>query len=191
MVLRTKEPDLERLYTPEEFENLPAFDELYELVKGKLVKKPMPGDKHGRIARRLMRKFDRFDPDENLGILWVDTTFNVGTGWMPIPDLGFVMAGNVPAESDKGVKAVPDLVVEIHSPTDLRSKTEREAADQKIKDWQTVGVKIIWAINPAKKSVEVYHAGQSDAVAVLSGQDELDGENVIPGFKLNINELFS
>jgi Uma2 family endonuclease len=191
MVLPAKRLDLEQTYTPEEFENLPEFNELFELVDGKLVKKPMPGDEHGRIARFIMKRYDRLDPDEKLGRLWSATTFDVGTGWMPIPDLGFMVAERVPSKSPKSVKGVPDLVVEIHSPTDLRSKAEREAAAQKIKDWQKVGVRLIWAINPQKKQVEVYQPQQAKPVQVLTGDDELEGGEVIPGFKLKVSELFS
>jgi hypothetical protein len=37
VALPIKDIGLERTYTPEEFENLPEFEELYELVDGKLV----------------------------------------------------------------------------------------------------------------------------------------------------------
>ncbi|MBN9390619.1 MAG: Uma2 family endonuclease [Chloroflexi bacterium] len=191
MALPVRNFDFKRTYTPAEFEALPEFEELYELVNGKLVKKPMPGDEHGRIARRISNELFMLDPQEQLGTLWLSTTFDVGTGWMPIPDLGFVRAERVPAKSRKSIKAVPDLVVEIHSPTDLRSKPERDAAAQKIAEWQKVGVSLIWAINPQKREIEVYHPGQAKPVRVLHPQDELDGEKVIPGFKLKVSQLFT
>lgn len=182
--------DMGRTYTPEEFEALPEFQELYELVNGKLVKKPMPGDDHGRIARIIMKRYDRLDPDEALGRLWSATTFDVGTGWMPIPDLGYVRADRVPPRSQHSIRVVPDLVVEIHSPTDLRSKPERDAASRKIAEWQAVGVRLIWAIFPRKQQVEVYHPGEAKPSRVLGQEDELDGEDVIPGFTLKVADLF-
>jgi Uma2 family endonuclease len=51
MALRANPSKVEKTYTPEEFENMPEFQENYELVNGRLVKKPMAGDDHGRIAR--------------------------------------------------------------------------------------------------------------------------------------------
>ena len=122
--------------------------------------------------------------------MWFDTTFNVGTGWMPVPDLGYIVASRLPAITKKALNCVPDLVVEIHSPTDLRSSPERAAAQRKIKDWQEVGVRIIWAIDPARKIVQVYYPTQPEAVMDLGLDDELDGEAVIPGFKLKLAELF-
>jgi Uma2 family endonuclease len=190
MALRARGPDLGRTYTPEEFEALPQFDELYELVDGKLVKKPMPGDAHGRIAKRIDRKLAAFDPAEKSGLMWRDTSFDVGTGWLPIPDLGFIVAERVPREREKSVKGVPDLVVEIHSPTDLRSQKEREATRRKIADWLGVGVQIVWSVNPRAKTVEVFHRGQLSPVQTLGEDDELSGEDVIPGFKLKVSDIF-
>lgn len=190
MALRARQPDTGRTYTPEEFEALPQFDELYELVDGKLVKKPMPGDAHGRIAKRIDRKLAAFDPAEELGMMWRDTTFDVGTGWLPIPDLGFIVAERVPPESEKSVKGVPDLVVEIDFPTDLRSQKEREATSQKIAAWLAVGVRLVWSVNPRRKSVEVYHQGQTQPSLTLEVDDTLDGEDIIPGFKMKVGELF-
>jgi Uma2 family endonuclease len=190
MALRANPPNLEKTYTPEEFENMPEFNERYELIKGRLVKRPMAGDDHGRIAQHINDMIFLFDQKRVLGRLWFDTNFDVGTGWMPIPDLGYVVAERVPPRSKKSIKVVPDLVVEIQSPSDLRSKTERDAAAKKLKDWQEVGVKIIWSINPDKKIVEVYHLGQDAPVDVLTVNDILSGENIIPGFTLAVKDLF-
>jgi len=189
MSIETKTPDLARTYTPAEFEALPQFDKRFELVEGKLVEKPMAGDEHGRIAERILKKYHRFDLEDKLGQMWFDTTFDVGTGWMPVPDLGFVKAGRIPPESKKSVKAVPDLVVEVQSPSDLRSQPEREAAIQKIADWRAVGVGLIWAVYPDRRIIEVYRPGQSAPLELNIGQ-ELEGETLIPGFSLPLAEIF-
>lgn len=121
--------------------------------------------------------------------MWFDTTFNVGTGWMPIPDLAYVVAARIPAITRKAINCVPDLVVEIHSPTDLRSNTERQAARRKIKDWQEVGVRIIWAIDPARKIVEVFHPDQPEVAQRAGLGYTLSGEEVMPGFSLEVAAL--
>jgi Uma2 family endonuclease len=191
MVLRTRATDTERTYSPEEFEALPEFNERYELVDGKLVKKPMPGGEHGSIARRINKRLNLFEPEDKLGMMWFDTTFDVGTGWMPIPNLGYVVASRIPVITEKAIRCVPDLVVEIHSPSDLRSKAEREATERKIIDWQNVGVRVIWAINPETKSVAVYHPNQLEPVQELGQlEDELECKDIIPDFKLKLSEIF-
>jgi Uma2 family endonuclease len=50
--------------------------------------------------------------------------------------------------------------------------------------------KLIDAINPTLKTVEVFHPGQADPFQVLKVGEELSGEDVIPGFKLAVQALF-
>jgi Uma2 family endonuclease len=55
------------------------------------------------------------------------------------------------------------------------------------------GVSIVWVVYPNRQQVEVYHAGrayQSGPVQTLGLADSLDGEDVIPGFKLTVAALF-
>ncbi len=189
MVLQANKLSFERTYTNAEFEALPTDGKLLELIEAKLVEK-MPGDRHGRIADRISKQFHRFDLEDTLGQMWASTTFDLGQGWMPIPDLGFMSAGRVPLESETSIKGVPDLVVEVHSPSDLDSKPGRDAAQEKIKKYQSCGVRIIWAINPRQKTVEVYHPDQATPFATLGLKDVLDGEDVIPGFSMLVSKLF-
>jgi len=179
--------------TPAQFEAMTEFDQGYELLDGRLVKKPMAGDEHGRIIRSIMKYYDRFDPAETIGTLWAaDVTFDVGTGWMPLPDLGFILASRVPPRSPKSVKGVPDWVVEVQPPSDLASKTEREAAAAKIQRWLSVGVRLLWSVNPDARQVEVYRPGpnQAKVVKVLVVGEVLDGEEVVPGFSIPVTALF-
>ncbi len=181
--------DFNRTYTNAEFEDLPSFDGKLELIEGKLVIK-MAGDRHGRIINRLNRKIAFFDPEENLGIAWSDTSFDMGIGWIPAPDLGFIVAARVPPESEKSVQVIPDLAVEVWSPSDLDSQSLREAAMTKIRKYQEVGVRLIWAINPRQKMVLVYRPGQAEPIKILHINDQLDGEEIIPGFVMPVKALF-
>ncbi len=181
--------DLDRTYTNAEFEALPTEGRRLELIEGKLVEK-MPGDTHGRIGRRIILKLGFFDRKARLGVMWPGTTFDLGEGWQPIPDLGFLVASRVPPETEGAIRVIPDLVVEVHSPSDLDSKPGRDAAARKIRHYQEAGVRLIWAINPRAKTVEVYHYDQAEPIATLSLKDTLEGEDVIPGFKLKVRTLF-
>ncbi|NTV78897.1 MAG: hypothetical protein HGA25_07145, partial [Clostridiales bacterium] len=64
-----KRIEFEQTYTSAEFETLSEFNEHYELLDGKLVEKHIPGYDHSKIARRITKAYDRFDPDEKLGEL--------------------------------------------------------------------------------------------------------------------------
>jgi Uma2 family endonuclease len=183
--------ELNRTYTVEEFEVLTEFNGRYELIEGKLIEKMSSGEEHGWISRIILTRIDRFDPDGKLGVMWPSTSFVLSPQNTPIPDLGFLIASRVPKKrGKKAIRQIPDLVVEVWSPSDLRSKPEYETAMAKIKMYQAAGVRIIWSIDPRNHKVEVYHPDTSGPIAVLEINDELDGEDVIPGFKLKVSTLF-
>ena len=193
MTLQLKPVELDnagRLYTNEEFEELPAFYERYELIEGKLVERMSTGGEHGRVAGQIERRITLFDPEEKIGLVWRDTGFNIASGFIPTPDLAFVTLARMPVIDKKALKVVPDLVVEVHSPSDLKSKPGRDAAANKIRKYQAAGVKIVWAVNPDKQLVEAYHPGEVEPWKIYSLDDELDGEDVLPGFKLKVATLF-
>ena len=184
--------DSDRLYSLAEFENLdlPDNGSRYELIEGVLKVSPPAGDDHGRSGNEIVLQIGFFDPKRKLGRSWMDTGFQVAPGFNPVPDVAFIKAENVPDRSRKTVQAKPDLVVEVWSPGDLDTKAHREEARHKIRLYQLAGVPVVWAINPANRSVEVYHPGQVSPVQVLGEDGELSGEDVIPGFTMPVRALF-
>jgi Uma2 family endonuclease len=178
-----------RTYTNAEFEVSSEFEDHYELLAGKVTAK-MPSDAHGRIAENIADALTVFGA-KKFGRKWRDTSFDLAEGWMPVPDLAFVITAKIPPISKKAVKVVPDLVVEIDSPGYLDTQAGRDAAANKIKKYQEAGVRIIWTVNPCSKTVKVHYANQAEPVRTLTVEDELEGEDILPGFKLKIAELFS
>lgn len=191
MTLQLNTTDVTRTYTNEEFEVLPEFDGRFELLDGRVVAKAMPSDIHGWICDTILGEIYAFDRKRKLGAAWTNATFVIRLGWEPIPDLGYIIASRVPKiRSEKSIKVVPDLVVEVHSPGDLDSKVGYNAALNKVGKYLEAGVRIVWAINCRAQTVEVYHHGQSEPWQTLGVKDRLDGEDVIPGFELKVARLF-
>jgi Uma2 family endonuclease len=187
--LRARPADFEKIYTAEEFQELPEFDAPFELIEGRLVEKPVPGFQHSAIARRLLKAYDRFDPEEEKGLFVQEVSTVLSVRNVPAPDLAFWTAANKPRMTVKAAPK-PDLAVEIWSPHDLDSQKRREESSAWIRKYQLAGVPLVWAINPPNKTVEIYHPGQDKAVQVLGIDDTLSGEEVIPGFKVAIKTLF-
>lgn len=182
----------QRLYTLQEFEelDLPNDGNKYELIDGVFLVTPPPGFEHGKIGSKIVKRINLFDPDDKLGIVLQDTGFQVSPGFGPSPDVAFLMTANIPANTRGMVPVRPDLAVEIWSPGDLDTKTHQAEARAKIRRYQVAGVPLVWAINPATRTVEVYHPDQVGPVQVLGVGEELSGEEVIPGFKLAVDALF-
>jgi Uma2 family endonuclease len=189
MVLAEKKKKaLKRLYTVAEFETLPEVEERYELIDGRLVEKPMSAHPHGRIVQRLNRAITLFDPEEALGEIAQEVSTQLDKKNAPLPDLSFWKAERKPTLSEKTAPR-PDLAVEVLSPHDLASKKRLEEVRSKIRKYQAVGVTLIWVINPKEKIVEVYHTGQVEPLT-LGVDDQLEAEDVIPGFKMPVVDLF-
>lgn len=100
------------------------------------------------------------------------------------PDVAFVSYEKLPVDEAIGAycKVVPDLAIEVLSPND----EAREISD-KIKDYLSVGVPLIWIVNGFLRQVEVYEAGKP---RVLTLSDELTAEPVLPGFRCLVSDLF-
>lgn len=175
---------IERLYTADEFENLPEFDERYELIEGKLVKKPTPNSEHSLIARILIRQYDAFDPGEKVGRILQEVSTILNVRNTPAPDVAFWTAARKPKRSQKAADR-PDLAIEIWSPHDLDTRKRHEEAREKIQRYLSAGVPLVWAINPQNQTVEVHRPGQ-----VLDKSGILSGEDIIPGFELVVGILF-
>jgi Uma2 family endonuclease len=79
-------------------------------------------------------------------------------------------------------KIRPDLAVEVVSPNDLV-----EELDDKLADYEKAGIPLIWVVYLVSRTVMVYRADGS--VTRLHEDDELSGEDVIPGFRCRLRDI--
>lgn len=185
----------EKLYTVPEFLDMewPDDDECdYELLGGRIVAKSgTTSGKHGDVVIRIGTELNIFAGvkagEKRIGKVYVETSTTLGQpegSYCPKPDVCFVRKGNGPEEFDGAIPVAPDLVVEVWSPSDT---DERRL--EKIQMYQANGVKLIWSIHMLDKYIMVYRLNRPRSFLDL--EDELDGEEVVPGFKLKVNNLFN
>jgi len=174
-------------YTPEDLLALPD-GKSYELVGGQLVERKM-GLESSWVGARLIYLLERFCEQHPIG--W---TLQAESGYQCFPhdpklvrkpDVSFIRYGRLPGGMlPKGwAKIPPDLAVEVVSPNDTAYEV-----DEKLEDYQTVGVPLVWVINPNSRTVRIHRSDGS--VSYLHESDELSGENVISGFRCPVRELF-
>jgi Uma2 family endonuclease len=159
-----------------------------ELLSGGLdgLEENMAGGEHGEIAAILIGYiFAHIHPNKLGRVFDGQTVFVIG-GKPPRrqPDVAFVKLERMPTRIEGEIPFAPDLAVEIVSPTDTSAEV-----DKKTLQYLKAGVGLVWVIRPVLKIVEVYHSGDLKPLT-LGVNDELDGEDVILGFKLKISELF-
>lgn len=77
----------------------------------------------------------------------------------------------------------PDIAVEVVSPSDRMADV-----NAKVAEYLAAGTSLVWVVEPGRKTVTAYNADRS-ARLLIEG-DELDGGDVLPGFKLPLSEIF-
>ncbi|HTU22856.1 MAG TPA: Uma2 family endonuclease [Gemmataceae bacterium] len=190
---------MQREYTPEDLLAMPD-SENFELVNGRLVERHRTSrtveveDHMGfladQIAMRLLQRLANFCDEHPLG--WVLIPSSGGFEGFPgssrrvrKPDVAFVRYGRFPGEQLPLGHAhlAPDLAAEVISPNDTY-----EEVDQKIEEYLRAGVRLVWIISPQHHTVRVHRLNGSSHS--LRENDELDGEDVVPGFRCPVRDLF-
>ena len=177
-------PDLEDVELP-----IVEPDSDYEVVAGRIVEEPPLGVYEIRMANRLARSINLFDPTERFGEVVIEALFILGESPMlrRRPDVAFVSQERWPADRSMDREAawnvIPDLAVEITSPTDLIDDLM-----DKVEEYFIAGVRLVWVIYPKQRRIYAYQSSKS--VMILGAGDELDGGNVLPGFRIPLTPFF-
>jgi Uma2 family endonuclease len=160
---------------------------LYELVDGVLVEKAM-GFMESMLACDLIHLLGTFLDEHDLGILAGESgTLRLMPGLVRIPDVSFVSWERLPGRkipTDPIPDLAPDLAVEVLS----EGNTPGEMA-RKLKEYFLAGVRLVWVVDPRRRTVTVYTA--PDEGVVLSEEETLGGGDVLPGLALSLRELFA
>ncbi len=160
---------------------------LYELVDGILVEKTV-GIEESYIGGTILTLLRNFVDPRGLGMaLPADGALQLDINLVRIPDVSFISwerltGGEFP--DDPIPLLVPDLAVEVIS----RSNTPKEM-DDKLKEYFERGVRLVWYVRPRTRVVDVYT--NPDRFTRLTASMRLDGGDVLPGFSVQVGELFT
>jgi Uma2 family endonuclease len=168
----------------------------FELIEGEIVPKMPTVSRHNQLAKRffvIMLPFEQ----QGLGEVFQEATYILldSPQWVKnsrIPDVMFVSAEKmarfrreIPDAANKPYILIPDLVIEIVSPTDQYSEISR-----RVKRYLSDGVRLIWVVDPETCEIAVHRLG-SDQQVNLSGDAVLDGGDVLSGFSIRLAEIFA
>ena len=175
-------------WTDDELLALGASDDLkHELWNGKIITMPPAGAQHGDIISRLSASIAIHVYEHRLGRVYDGQTgFRLSTDYCLAPDVSFVSKERLrlilPIE-DKLFHGAPDLAVEVLSPSDSITATEK-----KITRCLVHGTRLGWIVDPKSKTVRVYR--QVGKFELVRSDRALTGNTVLPGFKLTLAKLF-
>lgn len=187
------EKTLEKTMTADEFFDSP-YSRGFELVNGKIVSKGgaietnMPtGALHGAVTEELASRMSYFVRENKLGkVFAAETGFILSKDTVRGIDVSFV--GNEKLGkfgiTEKFFPVAPDLAVETISPGNSLNEIQ-----DKIEEYLAAGTKLVWIVYPKQKMVQVHR--QNNVINVLREDDRLDGEDVIPNFRVKLSEIFN
>jgi Uma2 family endonuclease len=176
----------ERRHTPEEL--LTLDNGRYELINGDLVEKPV-GAIASVIAVTVTSLMRPFAKGQRLGLIFgADCGYQIfakDRDRVRYPDASFVRLGRLPNDRPPAghMRIAPDWALEVISPNELATDV-----DQKIEDYLQAGIRLIWIIYPNTRRVYVFRS--NNQFSRLGPEDELKGEEVLPGFVCKVADLF-
>ena len=171
--------------TPDDVPALEA-EGLYELVGGQLVEKVM-GYVANYVAGEVTFHLKLYCRQTNAGHVLPEQSFCCfphDPDLVRRPDVAFVAAARVPAVFPTGnVPFSPDLAVEVISPTNTVYEV-----DEKLADYWSAGVRMVWTINPAARLARVHQPRQP--ILEYAGNDVLRGDPLLAGFELPLTQIW-
>jgi Uma2 family endonuclease len=167
----------------------PENRDRYEIIDGRFVEMPpMSADSTG-VAAEIGYHLNVFGRANGVGKAYTDMLVKLPhvVGRNRRPDVMFVPFSKWPADRplppDNAWDVLPDLCVEVVSPTDMA-----EEITDKLVEYFRAGVRLVWVVYPRHQHVYVYES--LTALRGLTRADTLDGGPVLPGFLLPLAELF-
>jgi Uma2 family endonuclease len=178
------------LLTAAEFARLPEPPDgsRQELVRGALVTTPPPGFRHGDVQANVFYLLKHHARAQRLGRVTVESGVQTERGPDTVrgPDVAHWSYERLPAEvCPLGYPDVAaDLRVEVVSPGQ-----DRRALQAKVREYLDAGVRTVWLVDPDEQTVAVYRTPEQ--ARLLHAGATLDGEEVLPGFRCGVSELFA
>jgi Uma2 family endonuclease len=175
----------------EQFEQLAIANRdlhLERTATGQLIIMPPTGGTTGKKNIELEGQLWLWNRQNKLGIVFNSSTaFHLPNGADRSPDAAWVLKERwdnlTPEQQDSFPPLCPDFVIE------LRSKTDNmETLREKMQEYLDNGLRLGWLIDPKNRIVEIYRQGQ--VVEVLHRPVSLSGEDVLPRFVMELEELW-
>ncbi|MDY6901047.1 MAG: Uma2 family endonuclease [Cyanobacteriota bacterium] len=155
---------------------------------GEIVIMPPVGGESSNRNGRINQKLFNWSDKDGTGIAFDSSGgFKLPNGADRSPDASWVKLSRwnelTPEQKTKFLPVAPDFVIELLSPSDSLKTTQK-----KMEEYKTNGVRLGWLINRKNRQAEIYRIGKE--VEILDNPDSLNGEDVLPGFVLDLKMIW-
>lgn len=161
---------------------------LERTAKGDLIIMPPTGGGTGKRNSDINLELGLWNRQTQLGIVFDSSTcFKLPNGADRSPDAAWIPLAKwesiTPEQQEKFLPICPDFVIELRSPSDSLKPLQ-----DKMQEYIDNGVRLGWLINRKQRQVEIYRPGRE--VEILNNPTTLSGEDVLPGFVLNLSLIW-
>ncbi|MDZ8235777.1 MAG: Uma2 family endonuclease [Nostoc sp. ChiQUE01a] len=161
---------------------------LERTAEGELIIMPPTGWESGNRNSRLTQRLGNWTDADGTGLAFDSSTgFKLPNGANRSPDASWVSRQRLEAlnpDPDRFLPMAPDFVVELRSASD-----SLKTVQEKMREYMNNGVRLGWLIDPQNQRVEIYRPGQD--VEILPSPTSLSGEDVLPGFMLDLAHILN
>jgi Uma2 family endonuclease len=176
-----------KIYTYQDYAELPDDGNRYEIIEGELIMSPAPVTIHQEVLLNIAIELGNLLRRTKLGKIYIAPTDVVMSDINVVqPDILFITREKLQIITTKNIKGVPDLIIEITSPAtgyyDLRGKKEL---------YEKFGVQEYWIVDPMKQRVEIYyHNGQNFELNQRLEKEGQIASHVLKGLQINLKNIF-
>lgn len=161
---------------------------LEQTAEGELIIMPPTGWKSGNRNSKLTARVEVWADADGTGLAFDSSTgYILPNGAKRSPDASWVSLERLEAlnpDPTRFLPMAPDFAVELRSAND-----ELKTLQKKMQEYINNGVRLGWLIDPQNQRVEIYRSGQE--IEVLQSPTSLSGENILPGFILELNQILN
>ncbi len=165
-------------------------DRRWYMIAGEVFEMSPVNRVHGWLASRINAHLTLFAEVHDLGEVHIEVGYNPpgDPSTLLVPDVSFVSKSRLSQAPDTGfVPFLPDLAVEVVSPSNFIRSIRRQAAI-----YLANGTRLVWIVLPDQRGVDVCRSavGARLDIEFVGACGLLSGEDVLPGFDLDLNRLF-
>lgn len=175
-------------YTYQDYLELPDDGNRYEIIEGELIKLTTPYIIHQTVSGNIIFELVKFIKQKKIGTIYfapLDVVLNEIN--VVQPDILFISKENLQIITVKNIKGVPDLIVEIISPS-----TEYYDLFVKKGTYEKSGVKEYWLVDPQEQRVEIFlNVNQNFKLNQRLDREGVLKSKVLNGFEIDMETVFN
>lgn len=184
--MRVATADRTKEWTVDDYLLLGEMNTPCQLINGELIMSPSPSPLHQLVSSNL-NDILKSAAKKVKGVVFyspIDLYINKKNVFQP--DLVFISADRRKIITEKGIEGVPDLVVEVISPSN--SYSDRY---EKKNQYQQFGITEYWIVDPGNETLEIYSgANWEKPVLYLAGEGEVTS-SILPHLAFDLKTIFS